>query len=422
MNPAFEIGRQTANTMSRAFTQREDANAIESILSEAMQSGDPQVIQNSIGKILSQVSPERQGTAIQYLQNTFQNLQAKQEKERSRAAAQKEGINPDLSPELQKIKYKSQLNQNVFENIRGGKLPGQQSSVPQGTPSTPMQQPASQGQELAKSLFQNQQSPTGQPQQQPQQQVQPQKQGIAALSEDDLIALTSIPEYRDAAKAELQRKQEEKKLIEEQRKQDRKEALEFHKESSSYYERILDEGEKAQRQIESLSDIEGDIKAGKVKPTSLANVFKGFGAIGDKISEALLTGEEAKIGGILPYLLEGWKAVFGVRLSDADLRVLQDKLPSIGKSPEANLAVIKIMQKYGKQTQLRSKIARDIEKNNGGLRPPGFRNMVEEAFQQSVQMVPIIRPKKNPNDPDVIINIPLFELPAAIQSGGRMAG
>ena len=75
---AFDIGRQVGTNFANVRQTAKDESAIESILSQAMNTGDPAIVQNSIGQILSQVSPERQGVALQYLQNTFNNLQQKQ--------------------------------------------------------------------------------------------------------------------------------------------------------------------------------------------------------------------------------------------------------------------------------------------------------------------------------------------------------
>lgn len=415
MNPAFEIGRQTANTMSRAFTQREDTNAIESILSEAMQSGDPQVIQNSIGKILSQVSPERQGTAIQYLQNTFQNIQAKQEKERTRAAASKEGIDPDLPPELQKEKYKNELQRKTLRDIGTGNVFGQ----PGASVEVPNENAPPQLQRGQPPMLPLTSASTQQNQENVQSQSQP--KGLRALSDDQLTALLSVKPYSESAKAILQERQDQKKIEADIAKQNRKEQLEFHKESDAYYNKILDQSDNAKRQISALNQVVDDLKSGKINPNSLANFFKGTGEFGNKISDYFLSPEESKLQTIVPYLLEGWKDVFGVRLSDADLRILEQKLPSIAKSPEANYQVVKIIQKYAKQAVAKGKIANEIVSQNNGLRPLGFRQMIDERMEKANQPVNIIRPKKNPTDPDVIISIPAFELGDALLGGASLA-
>jgi hypothetical protein len=64
-----------------------------------MESNDPVFLQKSIGKILSQVSPERQGQAVQFLQNTVNNI-------RQRQGVERYGIDPNLPPALQTAMYK----------------------------------------------------------------------------------------------------------------------------------------------------------------------------------------------------------------------------------------------------------------------------------------------------------------------------
>jgi hypothetical protein len=89
VSPYFQIGQNIGRNQAKFQTQAKDESAIESILSQAMQTEDPSVLQNSIGKILSSVSPERQGAAVQYLQNTMQNLQSKKDKAKQESEGRK---------------------------------------------------------------------------------------------------------------------------------------------------------------------------------------------------------------------------------------------------------------------------------------------------------------------------------------------
>jgi hypothetical protein len=126
--------------------------------------------------------------------------------------------------------------------------------------------------------------------------------------------------------------------------------------------------------------------------------------------------DEATLLSSIPQLLEGWKQVFGIRLTDADLKILQDKLPDIGKSPEANKAILKVMKKYGEMSSLRHKIATDIKKGNKGIRPLGYADMIEERFDEMVKPVKIINPKTGNT-----IEIPAYKMGDAINSGARLA-
>lgn len=94
----FEVAIGIGNNFAQSFARVKDENAIESILAQAMATEDPKVIQNSIGKILSQVSPDRQEAAVKYLQNTMTNLQKKQQETQGRAAAAEAGYTYGTPP------------------------------------------------------------------------------------------------------------------------------------------------------------------------------------------------------------------------------------------------------------------------------------------------------------------------------------
>lgn len=196
----------------------------------------------------------------------------------------------------------------------------------------------------------------------------------------------------------------------------RKEEIEFHKETQKYDEDLLKNTRIAKNQQETIKSIGKAIDSGNVKPGSWANIFKGFGTIGDKLSNAILNSDEATLQASIPALLEGWKEVFGVRLSDADLRVLQDKLPDIGKSPDVNKSILKIMSKYSEMTLLRQKIASEIKKNNKGLRPLGYVEQIEERFDEMQKPVKVINPRTGNT-----IEIPAHKVSDAINSGARLA-
>ncbi len=239
---------------------------------------------------------------------------------------------------------------------------------------------------------------------------------LSKISEDKLSQLAAFkgqPGKKgvmgNAAQAELDKRKQSNI-------QDRKEELSFHKESAKYDEDLQKHTKIAKNQADTIKNIRKAVASGNIKPSSWANIFKGMGDIGNKISNALLSGDEATLLASIPSLLEGWKEVFGVRLSDADLKVLQDKLPDIGKTPEANNAIMKIMEKYSDMTLLRSQIGRDIKKQNKGIRPLGYVDRIEERFDEMVSPVRVVSPKTGN-----IIEIPAYKVGDAINSGAKLA-
>lgn len=417
MTLPFQISREIASNFGSAAREVRDENTIERVLSQAM--NNPQVLQNSIGQILSQVSPERQGEAIKYLQGSMQNMQKQQQQQQRRSALEKYGINADFPESLQKIQYENQLKDERFQNAdslfspqtaipnQNNQLNNQQNKLQ----NLPQQQ---QQQQSLENLDQNILNT---------QDIQNNQQKSIVNTEqnkNNLFRLLAHPDnaIRERAKGELKQLQEDNILSQKEVKRLRDEEISFHKESEKYDEELFKQNKAAKRQVEAIKDINTALASGNVSRGSLSNIFKGFGKIGDKLSEILLKPDEATIQASIPYLLEGWKEVFGVRLTDADLRLLQDKLPSIGKSVEANMAITKILKKYADLTLLRGTIAKEIKAQNKGLRPLGYADKVEERFDQMIQPVQIIYSN---NGIDRKIDIPAYKVSEAIQAGARLA-
>ena len=207
---------------------------------------------------------------------------------------------------------------------------------------------------------------------------------------------------------------EEAKMENEAKTLERTESKAFHKESEKFDEEVNKAATSAKHQLAAIEDSRKALASGNVKPSSLANIFRGMGVAGDKISNALISSDEATIQASIPAFLEGRKELFGVRLSDADLSLLQDKLPDMGKSREANTAIINLMQKASQASILKSEIAKQIKKNNGGLRPLGFRDMVDEVFDQKIKPVRMISPA------GYEVYIPTYQVQDALNAGAKV--
>lgn len=384
MNPAFDIGRQVGNNFANTRREASDESSIDQILSEAMQSGDSKVFQNSIGKILSSVSPERQGLAVQYLQSRMQNLEKQQQQSKldtqGRQAAQEAGYTFGAPPQVQSQQVKNQMPPKPPGGLSGQPVPNE---VSQAIQNVVTNNPNATADQLALEFDRNQ-----------------------------------IPRTFSNSYIENRRRQDETRASTEREDKNlsRKEELQFHKESEKYDEELLKQSRTAKKQFETIKDIDKAIDSGNVGPSSFANIFKGFGIIGNKISEALLNKDESTLLSSIPQLLEGWKEVFGVRLSDADLKLLQDKLPSIGKTKEANKSVLNILKKYSEMTLLRSQIANQIKSSNKGLRKLGYADDIEQRFDEMTTPVKIINPTNGRE-----IEIPAYKLSDALKSGAKLA-
>lgn len=199
------------------------------------------------------------------------------------------------------------------------------------------------------------------------------------------------------------------------RKRQHEEKIRAHEESKSYDEEILKSVKRTKQQTEAVKDIRSALKSGKVTPGAVGNVFRNLGTVGEKVANAFKNAEQGKVEAAIPLLLEGWKEVFGVRLSDADLRLLETKLPDIGKSPEANNAVLDILEKYSKAPLLRGQVASEIKEKNGGYRPLNYADMVEKEVERQLtaqENVQVRGPDGN------IYNVPRSRLQEALANQG----
>lgn len=398
VNPSFQIGQNIGAFEAKRMDKNEvtqktqkDMSIIDKALKEAKYSKDPEVLRDTMTTIITGVSKENQPIAIKFLEDSMKRIDEQEKREKGIEAAQQGGYNyyDPAAVQVQNVKDRNK-QQRLQQYGLGGGVPQQQGQM--------------QGQPMS-SQAQSEQVKGVAPQQR-------------KFSKDELTRMHASPdiEIREYAKAISKDQQEEEKLSQKYTKATRDEQLLFHKESAKYEEELMKQRKIAKGQIETVKTLDKAIKSENINPSSIANMFKGLGPIGDKISEAVINKDQATLLASIPQLLEGWKEVFGVRLSDADLRLLQDKLPSIGKNPEANLAITKILKKYAEMTLLRSDIAKEIKDSNKGLRPLGYADQIEERFDDMVAPVKMINPRNGR-----VMEVPAYKVSDAINAGGKLA-
>ena len=352
MPSSFDIGRQVGTNFANTRREAKDEGAIDQILSEAMTSGDPAILQNSIGKILSQVSPERQGVAVQFLQNKMQTLQAKQAEDRKRLGAQTAGLNPDLPESLQKVQYEHNLQNQQLQGIVGG----QQGQAPQ-VPGAPGAEAPAPG------MSTNQTPPQG-------------GQGFQYkdLSDEQLVQLRGLPAFKNQADSELKRRQEEKKA-----KQPGDEFANIREKSvADYVNNSIAAGEDAENLRFSIDEarkaLQGDITGPGFTALAKNNPYTQL-LVGLTPDESLLQAANKK-------LLEGSKGIFGSKPTEREIfLLLNSMLPSIGKTKEANLAGLNFIERVNdlklmhadlvsELTQGGTKYVADLERQvNAKMRP-----------------------------------------------------
>lgn len=334
----FDVSRAVGTNIYQAKQQARDENAIERILAQSSQSQDPNAIQDSIGKILSQVSPERQGAALQYLQNAYSNVQKKQEEQKRKNASTQVGLNPDLPEALQKVQYENQLLDQRAKNVIGG------------SPTTNNQMPQANTQ-------------------------QNEPVNWRGLSDDQLVQLSGIKGFAESAKQELKRRQEDRTIN--QRKDEHR--IKFGQDIGKKVLERADEIAEAIPQKQSALSSMMDAIAGKnLSFFSWDNLAELTGIEALRSPEGALFKTAAK-----EYFL-GNIARAGARPNQWIEQQIADMMTKIGRSTEANLSVARALQNElgieKERVRLTREISDQIDAGDGDYRKLG--SMVNEQLSK----------------------------------------
>lgn len=332
VSPSFEIARGIGNNLSQAFTKVKDENSIEAILSNAM--NNPEQLQNSIGKILSQVSPERQEMAIQYLQNAYKNVQAKKQEDTARQAAKEAGYTYGVPPQVaaQQLKDRAKGQRLASYGVGGGS----QFNLPNAENGTP---PSLQGGER------------------PQQ--APGEFSLKNIPEEKLIALTGAPdrEVSEPAKAELKRREAE-------RKNDRADIREKRKETQQIRQEIANRAAIAQQGIQEKERLVDLINTGKINDPTYAVLLE---ALPMKLGQRFLSNEtvEYKAGLVNGY--RDLRNIFTGATRVKEIELLEQKIADIYLTDEQKKSILKSSLQSLQYDLIRAEAASEVEKENPSL-------------------------------------------------------
>ena len=342
----FAVAQQASNNLGNAFSRVKDENAIERILSNAMGSGDPQVLQDSIGKILSQVSPERQGMAMQYLQNAYSNVQKKQEmakaEEKERGAAKEAGYTYGVPPQVaaQQIKDRAK-GTRLAEYGLGGESAPPSSDIP--TAPSP----------VTGSVFKR-------------------------LTDDQLVVASGAPdrEVSEPAKAELKRRQEDRAINQKRDSDVFKSELGRSSKIIERADQIAEQIPQKRTAINLMKDAVANRNLGFFSPDNIAELtgIEGFRSPEGAIFKT--AGKEYFLGNI---------ARAGARPNQWIEQQIADMLAKIGRSPEANLSVLRALENELDLDEARVRLTQDISdrlKSEGDYGQGKLGSMVNKELSQ----------------------------------------
>lgn len=343
----FEVSRAIGNNLSGSIRRVKDENAIESILSQATQSGDPRVVQDTIGKILSQVSPERQPQAIKYLENVYGNIQENKKlerenelKNRQRTAAQKFGVDSDLPPALQTEVYKQNAKNERINSVYG--QPNQQ---------LPSQQKQSVTDEPSNA---NEMDNTT----------------LRALSDDKLVRYSGHPdkEISEPAKAELRRR-------EAVNKEERQDLRDLRKETLPLKQDIIQRADAARESIRNKNHLIDIIDRGNLDDPTYAVLAESLPL---NLGKRLLSNDTVEYKGGLVDEFSDLKNIFKGATRVKEVEIYENKLADLYLTDSQKKAILKSRINGSKAELIREKAAQEVEEKFPNITALKFNKKVDE--------------------------------------------
>jgi len=351
MNPAFAVAQQAAGNFSESFRKSKDENQIESILSKAMDSNDPAVLQNSIGTILSSVSPERQGPAIQYLQQAYQNVEKRRSEVQGRAAAQEGGYTYGAPSQVAAAQVKekakgqrlAQYGLSGDQNTPQAGLYGSQTTknpLVEGLPITPQQIP---------------QSP------------------LRNLTDDQLVLASGAPdrEIAEPAKAELRRRQEETK-------ESRADIREAKKETLPLKQEIITRANASRESIRNKEKLIDIIDRGNLDDPSFAIIAE---SLPFNLGKRLLSEDTVEYKGGLVDEFSDLKNIFKGATRVKEVEIYENKLADIYLTDSQKKAILKSRINTAKIDLLREEAAAEVDEKYPNISALQFNKKVDKLLQ-----------------------------------------
>ena len=209
------------------------------------------------------------------------------------------------------------------------------------------------------------------------------------------------------------------------------EAQAAHKETKAYYDELIKKEKSAEQDDIRLGRLEKLVKNGnlpysalwstltKIEDTSIGALAAAGGTIGGIAGAAggplalATAGAGALAGGIAGSLIsplagiiktglrlrssdveefeklstdfvKNAKQYFGSRLTDADLKAFMSTIPSLMQTDAGKLKVINNLREFNKVSKTEARLARQIIRANGGLRPPNLDALVHDALAPEI--------------------------------------
>lgn len=348
----FEVARGIGNNFNRSFKRVKDENAIEQILSEAIESGDQKVLQNSIGKILSQVSPERQGAAVEYLQGLYNDIEKRSKESSGRAAAKEAGYTYGAPPQVAAEQVKGTQKSARLASYGLGQQgkQGQQGQMPQGAANAPEMIPT-QTQPLDETVFNR-------------------------MTDNQLIQAAGHPdrEVSEPAKQEIRARQEG-------RKEDRADVRERRKETLPLKQNIITRAEASRDSIRNKTHLIELIDKGDINDPTFA-IFAE--SLPFNLGKRMLSEDTVEYKGGLVDEFADLKNIFKGATRVKEVEIYENKLADIYLNDAQKKAILKSRINTAKVDLIREEAAAEVEEKFPDISALQFNKKVDEIAKPKI--------------------------------------
>lgn len=336
-NP-FQIVQESQNRAAKIFKEGREQSSLDNILSEAMSSNSPDVLQSTLGKILSQVAPEKQAAAMQVVQGKIKQIKENQQQQREIQAAEEGGYNPYAPAGVQTQQVKDRNKKDRLDKYFGSET-GQEGNVNPNI--SPTQAPISQ-----------------------------------MTDKDQLINLTGHPdrEVSEPASARLKELQKEEEFSRADQRESRKETLPLKKE-------IIDKANNARTSIRSKKNLLQIIDRGNLDDPTYAIFAQSMPF---DLGKRMLSDDTVTYKGALVDDYNDLKNVFKGATRVKEVEIYEDKLADLYLTDSQKKAILKSRIDGLQSDLIREEAALEIEEKYPNISALQFSRKVEELTKEKM--------------------------------------